>query len=84
MNNITQMRPTPGQTGPAGAVTSSLSFKTDCADVPLVVVLPRQTVLRLRQCGAAKGMTAEGLAAQLLDVIAAEELYKAILDDGAA
>ena len=49
-----------------------------------MIGLPRQTVLQLRQCGAAKGMTAEELAAQLLNVIAAEGLYKAILDDDVA
>ena len=82
--NVTAARPNPGSNGPALAATSDLSLKTDGADVPLVLVLPRQTVLQLRQCGAAKGRTAEGMAAQLLNVIAAEGLYKAILDDDAA
>jgi hypothetical protein len=84
MNGGVQMRTSPAMTNPAIAAAANLAFKTDRMDVPLVVVVTRQTLLQLRQWGATKGMTAEGLAAELLNVIAAEGLYKAILDEDAA
>jgi len=86
VNVVTQARPSPAITNPAiaAAAAANLSFKSDRTDIPLVVMVPRQTMLQLRQWGATKGMTAEGLAAELLNVIAAEGLYKAILDEDAA
>lgn len=76
---------TPARPKPAVAqARTNISFNTERTDVPLVVVVPRHTILQMRQWGAAKGMTAEELAAELLKVIAAEGLYKAILDEDAA
>jgi hypothetical protein len=60
----------------AGAVESIAD------DVPLVVMLPRRTLAQLRH-GAAKGESAEALAARLLTVIATEGLTRAILDEDA-
>ena len=86
VNGVAQARPNPAITNPtiAAAAAANLVFETDRTDVPLLVVVPRQTVLQLRQWGATKGMTTEGLAAELLNVIAAEGLYKAIIDEDAA
>lgn len=51
---------------------------------PLLVVVPRMALLQLRQWSAAKNMSVEALAAELLAVIAADGLCDAILDDDVA
>lgn len=53
----------------------------NATNVPLVVIVPRIAMLQLRQCGIAKGLTVEKLAAELLTIIGQEGLCRAILDD---
>jgi len=51
-------------------------------ETELCVALPHKTIHRLRQHAASMGISAAMLAANLLETIAQDSLYKAVLDTG--
>jgi hypothetical protein len=51
------------------------------ADVPVILKIPRLTLLQLMTYAATKGIAVEALASQLLTIIAQEQLCAAILDE---
>jgi hypothetical protein len=58
-----------------------LRQKTNCEHTELTLSLPNVTIDRLRQHAALRGTSEIGLAATLLEAVAQDSLYDAVLDE---